>query len=148
MAATTNNFDLTRAFQQMQAQITDLDARLKANIPKVEEDVANVVTDVKMMFDALKADLKPEIDRVPLIIEAMKNTQEQVAAEKQRMKAAQDMVFELRNGRKEADDKIAKITKDFNVLRDTMQNDVQQVSIESQAKVGQDVKIDVSSGKH
>ena len=92
MTATMNNMDLTRTFQQMRAQISDLDARLHANIPKVEQDVANVVTGVKMMFDALKADFKPESDRVPLIIEAMKNMEEQVEEEKQRMKAAGDMV--------------------------------------------------------
>ena len=140
-----NNLQLTRAFHLMQAQVNDLDGRLQANIPKVETDVANIVIDVKTMFDALKAEFKPEIDRVPAIIEAMKKLEEQVEAEKLRMKAAKDMVFELRNGRKETDDNITKIVNDFNGMKDTVQSVVPQMSIKSQARIGQDVKIGMSS---
>ena len=131
-----NNMDLTRAFHAMQAQVNDLDARLQANIPKVEQDVANIVIDVKTMFDALKADFKPEVDKVPVIVDMMKNLEEQFEAEKQRMKAAEDMVYEPRKGRKETHNNITNIVKDFNGMKDTVQNVVQQMNIESQAKTG------------
>ena len=124
-----NNLKLTRAFRAMQAQVNDLDARLQANIPKVEQDVANIVIDVKTMFEALKADFKPEIDRVPAIIEAMKNMEEQVEAEKNKMKAAEDIVFELKNERKDIEDKIKNISEDFNGMKDAVQNLVQQMTI-------------------
>ena len=120
-----NNLELTRAFHAMQAQVNDLDARLQANIPKVEQDVANIVIDVKTMFEALKADVKPEIDRVPAIIEAMKNMEEQVEAEKHKMKAAGDIVFELENERKDIEDKIKNISEDLNGMKDTVHNVVQ-----------------------
>ena len=142
-----NNMDLTRAFHQMQAQVNDLDARLQANIPKVEQDVANIVTDVKTMFEALKADFKPEIDKVPAIIEAMSKLETLVEAEKQRMKDAEDVVYELRNGRADTEEKIKKTAADINAMKDSVQNVVQHMSIESQARIGQDVKLDVSQAK-
>mgnify|MGYP003901336679 CR=1 FL=1 len=79
--------------------------------------------------------------------QAMKNLEEQVEAEKQRMKAAEDIVYDLRNARSGTEDKINKIAKDLNGMNDTVKSVVKQMSIESQARIGQDVKLDVSHAK-
>ena len=66
-AQTMNNLELTRALQLLQGQMQHLENLLGVNIPKIEQDVA---TAAKKMFDALKAEVQPEDDEVPLIIEA------------------------------------------------------------------------------
>ena len=54
MAQTMNNIELTRAVQILQGQISNLENRLGANIPKVEQDVATVMAATKPMIKALK----------------------------------------------------------------------------------------------
>ena len=91
MAATMNKMSLNRACQQLQTETTDLENRLQANIPRIEQDVANVVTDIKTMSESLEAKSKPAIGKVPLIVETMTTIQEQVMTEQERTKAAEAM---------------------------------------------------------
>ena len=55
MAQTMNNIELTRAIQILQGQISDLENRLGANIPKVEQYLATVMEKTEAMFEAMKA---------------------------------------------------------------------------------------------
>ena len=65
MAHTIHKLELTRAIQLLQGQISDLESRLAANIPKVEQDVSTVMEAAKSMFEALKAEVQPEENQIP-----------------------------------------------------------------------------------
>ena len=48
MAGTMNNMELTRAVHELQTNLTDVAQRLATAIPKIEQDVANSESDIKI----------------------------------------------------------------------------------------------------
>ena len=100
-AQTMNNLELTRALQILQGQMTDLESRLAANIPKVEQDVASVRAAAESMFAALRADVQPEVDKIGPITNTLTNLQEQITAERIRLDGAESLYAGLEPGRSE-----------------------------------------------
>ena len=108
-AQTWNNLELTRAIQMLQGQISDLETRLSANIPKVEQDLAQTRAAAEGMFAALRAEVQPEVDKIGTIITTMSNLQDQITAERVRIDGAESTYAGLANGRIEYEGKISQL---------------------------------------
>ena len=147
MAATMNNMELTRAYQQLSSQINEIANRLATAIPKIEQDVLNSESDIKIMFESLKAEFKPNVDRVPMVIERIGNLQEQITGEQARLKTAEAMVTELVNGRSECENKVNQSLRELKQIHDTVQASAQQSGTEAQARIQTEVKIDLVGAK-
>ena len=146
-AQTWNNLELTRAIQMLQGQISDLETLLSANIPKVEQDVAQTRAAAESMFAALRAEVQPEVDKIGPIMTTMSNLQDQITAERVRIDGAESTYAGLANGRIEYEGKINQLVADAGQLSDTVQAGTNQIGIESQSRVNMDSKIDFVSNK-
>ena len=153
-AQTWNNLELTRAIQMLQGQISDLETRLSANIPKVEQDLAQTRAAAEGMFAALRAEVQPEVDKIGTIITTVSGLQDQLTAERVRVDGAESTYAGLVNGKAEYESKINQLESKVNQLiadagqiSDTVQASTNQIGIESQSRVTLDSKIDFVSNK-
>ena len=138
-----NNMELTRGYQQLLGQIQEITSRLAQAIPKIEQDVANSENDIKTMFESLKAEFKPNVDNVPILIDTVNSLQEQITGEAARLKKAEALVLEMQDGRTEYEQKVNQSLKDLKQIHDTVQTRAQQSGTEAQARVNVEVKVDL-----
>ena len=142
-----NNMELTRSYHQLAGQVNDLASRLAQAIPKIEQDVANSENDIKTMFESLKAEFKPNVDNVPLLIDTSKNLQEQITGEATRLAKAETLVVEMQAGRTEYEQKVNQSLTELKRIHDTVQASAQQSGTEAQARVNVEVKVDLFGAK-
>lgn len=142
MAQTMNNIELARTSQILQNQISDLENRLGANIPKVEQDVATIKEATKPMFEALKAEVQPEVDKISLIMNTVSSLQDQMTAERARLDTAESMYVDLTKGRSDYENKVNQLISEVKQTHDKAQASTNQIGIESQARVSLDAKMD------
>ena len=114
-----NNMELTRAVHELQTSMRDVAQRLAAAIPKIEQDVSDSASDIKMMFESLKQEFKLFIDQIAPTIDTVTNMQAQLTAEQTRLKEAEVMVIKLVGENKLRDQQIKKFE---NIMTDQAQN--------------------------
>ena len=153
MAATMNNLELTLAVQELQAQMIDAAGRFTTAIPKIEQDVSDSASDIKIMFESLKAEFKPNIDRIAPTIETVMNMQAQINAEGVRLKEAERLHIQMVEDNKIRDDQVKQLIEDsktrdhqMKTAEDVVTVQAQNIGVESQARVHAEAKVvEVSS---
>ena len=134
MAGTMNNMELTRAVHNLETNLTDVAQRLAAAIPKIEQDVANSESDIKIMFESLKQEFKPYIDQIAPAIDLINNLQTQLNVEKTRINDADILVVKMVEDNKLRDQQIK-------TAQGLMTDQAQNMGVEGQARISMETRI-------
>ena len=134
MSGTMNNMELTRAVQELQMSTTDIAQRLAAAIPKIEQDVSNSESDIKIMFESLKQEFKPYIDQIAPAIDLINNLQTQLNVEKTRINDAEILVVKMNEDNKLRDQQIK-------TAEGLMTEQTQSMGVEGQARINMETRI-------
>ena len=102
--------------------------------PKIEQDVSDSASDIKIMFESLKAEFKPFVDQIAPTIERMNVMQELLNAERIRLKDAEVMVVQMVEDNKLRDQQVK-------TAQGIVTDQAQVIGVEGQARLSMEAKI-------
>ena len=76
------------------------------NVLRRPFDVAQVMAAAKSKFEALKAEVQPDVDKTTQILSTVSSLQDQMTAERARLDTAESMYVDLTKGRSEYENKV------------------------------------------